>query len=127
MVGRAQDLATCQEVRGLSDADPDTVFQHDDDHPKFVEAGQWPVSDSVTKSGTNPWSPINKIGVRWETMKFGVVSGDFSDESRTTFTMHTKVEARGIPKAFNSKFMKFGMKGHQELVFTYSSLSDLVL
>jgi hypothetical protein len=110
------DLATCVEVYGLATAEPESVFRHDETHPHFVEAGRWPLAESDSE-GVSPWEPLNAINARWETMKFGVISGDFSDADRTEFKLRTKVEARGKSASSDTDEAQYGMKGHQVLVF----------
>lgn len=116
------DLATCEQVRGLLAAKSDSVFHGDEAHPHFLESGNWPVADSFGSQPANPWEPSKAIGARWETMKFGVLAGEFSNADRTEFRLHTKVEARGNSAASNSDEMLYGMKGHQVLVFAKRGL-----
>ena len=110
------DLASCEEVTGLAVVEPESVFRHDQTHPSFVESGHWPLSDS-NSTGVSPWEAAKVVPAQWETMKFGVISGDFADQDRTEFILETKVEARGISGLAESDKVRFGMKGYQTLVF----------
>ena len=112
------DLKTCQSVTGLQKLDLDSFFQPAADQPKFIEVGHWPNGEShsnPTDEQKNPWHHLLELGASWETMKFGVVSANFTDDSQTEFALHTKVEARGKG---NIDGTVFGMKGHQQVVFT---------
>ena len=112
----ASDLATCESVIGLADVDPRDKFHSDSAEPMFLEVFHWPSSE-LASSKINPWESSKKLDVVWETMKFGVVSANFTSADQTEFAMHTKVEARGASKADRQPF---GMKAHQEILFQKS-------
>ena len=107
-------LGDCTTVVGLKETDPESVFHADSSEPKFLEVGLWPVEEAPVSKACNPWEASNKLGVVWDTMKFGVVSGGFTNELHSEFSMHTKVEGHGA--AENGGV--FGMKGHQEIAFS---------
>lgn len=109
------DLAGCKTLVGLAETDPETLFHSDSSEPDFLKIIHWPIADPITKAA-NPWEPANQLNVAWETLKFGVIAGDFATDRRTEISLHTKIEGRGQ----SPDGSVFGMKGHQEIVFTKS-------
>ena len=107
------DLATLTETIGLANENSASVFHADPAKPKFIETGHWPVLSTPEASPKNPWLAASSLGAIWETMKFGVVAGDFTNDERTEFRLHTKVEARGK----SSDGWLLGLKGYQDLHF----------
>lgn len=106
---------TLQQCQGLLDADPETIFHTSSDKPDFMLVGEWPVEDSLKPGMRNPWEPLDKLGANLETIKFGVISASFDDDSKTSFTLHTKSEGRGLSQKGEARF---GFKGHQDLTWT---------
>ena len=109
------DLATCQSVIGIANANADTLLHHDSAEPEFLEVADWPIADSPA-SAVNPWEAAKQLAVQWETLKFGVLAGDFSNDEQTEITFHTKIEGRGHSKTETV----YGMKAHQQIVFAQS-------
>lgn len=107
------DLQTCREIVPLGEADVNSLFHTDFAEPDFLEVAHWPVSTTPSNAALNPWAAADALGVTWETMKFGVIAGDFSKPDQSEFTLHTKVEARG-----NGAEDVYGMKAYQDLVFS---------
>ena len=97
-------------VRGLAAIDSDKLFSNSGSSPEFLETAQWPIESGASSGEKFPWKPMDVLGVHWETMKFGVLSGGF--ESENVFLIHSKVEGRG-----KSSSAVFGIKGHQDFQF----------
>jgi hypothetical protein len=106
------------EYRGLIDVDPETLFASTEATPDFVQTVDWPIDAKAIQANENPWRFLKnlKTQVSWSTIKFGVVSADFENDDKDTFTMHTKVEGRG--NAFYGKPPVFGFHGHQDLTWS---------
>ncbi|MFK7770038.1 MAG: FG-GAP repeat domain-containing protein [Mariniblastus sp.] len=114
------DFKTLTSVKGLLEQELESLFIPDDERPEVVEIATWPLAElstNPTDSQQNPWAASFDLGATWETMKFGVVSADFTNESQTEFTLHTKVEARGAGRPADN-FLAYGMKAHQQIVFS---------
>lgn len=114
-------LQSCRHTIPLADNLP--TFRHDEGEPKFIEVANWTIDSATPQAGLNPWESLQKLDVQWTTMKFGVVSAHFTNESKTEFSLHTKVEARGE----SEKPEYYGMKGHQEIGFTMEDNGEWVL
>ncbi|MDG1873997.1 MAG: VCBS repeat-containing protein [Mariniblastus sp.] len=110
----SEHLAQAGQVIGLQSLDPETIFHKESSEPEFLEIAHWPIAETATSQATDPWEASKKLGVVWDTMKFGVVSGDFINETQNEISLHTKVEAHGAAKSGGGVY---GMKAHQELVF----------
>ncbi len=110
------DFKTLKTMTPLADADLDQLVGGHAEHPiPILDVVHWPIgTESKPGSQANPWAPFLKARVKWETIKFGVVSGVYVDESRHQFVMETKVEGRG----FDSKGRAFGFKAKQDLTWT---------
>ena len=107
-----KDLKSCDSVVGIADKDPVELFHADPSKPGFLQVIHWPVSES-TDTSMNPWESAKRLNVAWETLKFGVVAGDFTNDLHDEFAMHTKVEGRGVADSGAA----LGMKAHQVIVF----------
>ncbi len=90
-------------------------FHADEAKPEFVQVAKLEVAE-LSEGTTNPWKEIEQFGAEWETTKFGVLSAKFLDKSQTRFQLNTKVDARGF-----NKESQYGLKGHQQLVFTWQN------
>lgn len=110
-----EDLVTCKHLIGLADVDAESLFHVDESEPEFLEILHWPLADAVSEAG-NPWNAIEGMGVRWETVKFGVLAGDFTNSDHTEFLLHTKAEGRGHATSGSV----YGMKAYQDIVFEKS-------
>ncbi|MCP4098564.1 MAG: hypothetical protein GY748_20235, partial [Planctomycetaceae bacterium] len=104
------ELGEMVAVRGLSATDAEKLFTRNEKYPDFLEKAEWPIEQEVSLDVAYPWKPLDVLGIKWETMKFGVLSGSF--ESENLFTIHSKVEGRG-----RSSGSVWGMKGHQDFQF----------
>jgi len=104
------ELGEIVAVRGLAVADAEQLFARNEKYPEFLELAEWPIEQEVSLDSAYPWKPLDILGVEWEAMKFGVLSGSF--ESENVFTIHSKVEGRG-----KSSGTVWGMKGHQDFQF----------
>ena len=112
------DLQTCVSVVGLKNQSSSNFFRSDPGQPDFIETAHWPIAeanDNPSSSQKNPWNASRALKATWETMKFGVVSARFTNESQTEFTLDTKVEARGAGST--DLHGAYGMKAHQQVVF----------
>lgn len=113
------DFEECNSVFGLREisvSEIQSAFHSVDSKPSFVETTAWPI-DQEAAAKANPWLPLVKLNAQWETIKFGVVSGDFDGEDRERFIFHTKSEGRGRSDSEDSKPLLYGFKGVQDLVF----------
>ena len=80
------DLAECQDVRGLAPGDPGQLLHADSHYPDFIQVAHWPLQESA-QQGVHPWAPLQSLDATWETMKIGVVSGDFTDSKGPYFSL----------------------------------------
>ena len=83
----------------------------------------WPIESQPDTQSRNPWGPLAKLNVKWETTKFGVVSATLEGGDSAKFVMHTKVESKGLAEGGTC----FGIKGHQTLVWEKSDSDDWLL
>lgn len=111
--GTPNPFSNMDRIVGLKSGSIGQAFHTDETKPEFVQVAKLEVSE-LSKGTNNPWEPLNELGVRWVTTRFGVLSAEFLDEKRTRFQLDTKVEARGTDEQ-----TMFGLKGHQQLVFTW--------
>jgi hypothetical protein len=110
------DLLTCLNVTGLASVSSEQVFHQDSSHADFIEVGHWPIAETVVEQPLDPWQAAMELDAQWETMKFGAVSGKFSDSEKSIFILKTKVEARGHSPSGKPNLL-FGLKAHQSLEF----------
>ena len=99
-------------VKGIESGQP--AWHTDEQYPTHVQVASLGVAELPV--GTSPWKAIEDLGVKWSTLKFGVISAEFSNEARTEFTLETKSEARG-----KKSDELHGLKGHQQLVFAWKN------
>ena len=111
----ADDLKQCESLIGIADRNPAELFQADSSEPGFLEVIRWPMGVETSQPG-NPWEAANGLHVGWETLKFGVVAGDFTNDRHDEIALHTKVEGRGRTESGSA----LGMKAHQIIVFKKS-------
>lgn len=109
------EFKNCDSFVGIADRDPAELFGADPSEPGFLEIIHWPIGEE-TNVAVNPWESAKRLNVGWETLKFGVVAGDFTNDQRDEFEMHTKVDGRGITDSGAA----VGMKAHQVIVFKKS-------
>ncbi|WP_162273983.1 FG-GAP repeat domain-containing protein [Mariniblastus fucicola] len=102
-------FATLDHLTGIAGS---PSFHTDQNMPSHVQVAS--LSVAQLPIGSSPWSAISDMGVKWSTLKFGVLDAEFSNEERTEFTLETKSEARG---SGNDEL--YGLKGHQQLVFAW--------
>ncbi|MFK7770036.1 MAG: FG-GAP repeat domain-containing protein [Mariniblastus sp.] len=107
-----------RDSQGLQTADLDSIFSTGTKYPAYVTTAYWPIAPDASPGANDPWRPLQDLNAVWETVKFGVVSAEFDNSEKTSFTMHTKSEGRG--RARNSAAM-FGFKGYQDLTWTKSN------
>lgn len=112
------DFKKCESIIGLADRDPAELFQVDSGEPGFLEIIHWPIGKSISGPG-NPWESSKALNIGWETLKFGVVAGDFTSERHDEFELYTKVEGRGLAESGAA----LGMKAHQVILFKKSEKS----
>ena len=105
------------ETQGLDEADIDSIFSSDAKNPAYVSVAHWPIEATASPGSKDPWQAIGKLSTAWETVKFGVVSADFDNREKTSFTMHTKAEGRGHE---HGSEVVLGFKGLQDLTWTKS-------
>jgi hypothetical protein len=107
-------------IKGLGKFEIGSSLKEKDGGPGFLTVAEWPI-ESRPKS-SNPWTELLQAqNTVWDTVKFGVVSAEFTDSSQTTFEMHTKVDGRtrlveGNPTAMADG--QYGFKGVQNLVWS---------
>lgn len=114
------DFVECQSITALQESPLDAVLKSDPKKPSFVQSGYWPIADEAL-ANKNPWGPLKSLKADWQTVKFGVVSGDFSNDEQTRFTLHTKSEGRGSSSDEDGASAYFGFKGVQDLIFEYET------
>ena len=115
------DFSECQSIVGLQPVALDSVLHESKKHPSFVQQGHWPIATSP-QSGINPWAILKSVDANWETVKFGVVSGDFSNSDQTRFSLHLKSEGRGASTTGDSEAtIRYGFKGIQDIEFEYQT------
>ena len=110
------ELSACVSVSGLAAARSDQVFHQDSNHADFVEVGHWPIVKSPVDKPVDPWQSAMALKAQWETMKFGAIAGNFSDNDKNVFVINTKVEARGRSAPDDSAWL-YGLKAYQSLEF----------
>lgn len=110
------ELSACVSVSGLAAASSDQVFHPDSDHADFVEVGHWPIVKTPVERAVDPWQSAMALKAQWETIKFGVIAGNFSDSDKNVFVINTKVEARGRSAPDDSAWL-YGLKAYQSLEF----------
>ncbi len=103
-------LSDLVAVQGLKTVDGEKLFGQHGKYPEFLEKANWPVASEASSEVGYPWASLDRLGIKWETMKFGVLSGGF--ESENVFSIHSKVEGRG-----ESSRAVWGIKGHQDFIF----------
>lgn len=103
-------FAKLDRVKGIESGAPS--YHTDEHYPTHVQVANLGIAELSV--GSSPWKAIEELGVKWSTLKFGVISAEFSNEDRTEFTLHTKSEARGTRSD-----ELHGLKGHQQLVFAW--------
>lgn len=106
------DFENCKSFVGIAELDPAELFGADPNEPGFLETIHWPIGEQ-TNEAINPWESAKRLNVGWETLKFGVIAGDFTNDQRDEFEMHTKVDGRGVAESGAA----LGMKAHQIVVF----------
>jgi len=103
-------FAKLAQVKGIESGKP--AFHTDKQKPSHIQVASLTVAD--LPEGSSPWKSLEDLGVEWSSLKFGVISAEFSNEPRTEFTLETKCEARGTGNA-----ELYGLKGHQQLIFAW--------
>lgn len=103
-------LSDLVAVQGLKAADSEKLFGQYRGLPEFLEKANWPIASESSSEVGYPWALLDVFGIKWETIKFGVLSGGF--ESENVFKIHSKVEGRG-----ESSRSVWGIKGHQDFIF----------
>ncbi len=104
------------ECRGLAPIESEGLFRSEPTTPGYVMTGHWPLDKDASPGLRNPWHALSVMDVSWETIKFGVVDANFDNPAKTSFTLHTKSEGRGLGNG-DSK-ARYGFKGHQDLTWT---------
>jgi hypothetical protein len=104
------DLQTLENVTGLKGVLVESLFQSAHRKARVLEVVDWPL-ESESDSVQNPWGPLVTAGVRWETVKFGVLSGLFEGPLKSDFVMELKAEGRG----FDKQGRVYGFKAKQKL------------
>ena len=106
------DLITLENVAPLQDVSLETLLGSASRKADLVDVADWPIATTV---GTyvNPWGPLLSKGIKWETIKFGVLSARFEDAAKTNFRMEVKSEGRGTAASGQA----YGFKGKQLLTW----------
>ena len=104
------------ETQALTPANG-SIFSAAPNKPQYVSVAHWPIEAKPSPGSRNPWQAIESLNAAWETVKFGVVSADFDNSEKTSFTMHTKAEGRGHE---HGSSVVLGFKGQQDLTWTKS-------
>ena len=111
-------FSNLDRVVGIRFKNGKLVLSASDTKPDFVQIADMETV-AITPDGKSPWAQLDELEVKWETIKFGVLSTKFTGDDQTRFRLETKAEGRG--SEVSSPNRMFGIKGHQELIFQWQN------